>query len=392
MKLVSSLVASLVFLGVPAICAADPSGFAVTSPGAGSEVPLTGGITFMFGAAKGATEYECSVTQGATSWKETVSSGSSACDADHRTVVAKKLKPGTATLGIRAKVKGAWSKPASVDVKLVEKATVAAAPPCTGPKCGGGAGAGAPGGATRGSGDAWASAQAGDHPPFSGEAWHAGTLKGDLAKPASWDGPYGLVPANDTALRCPGADDANPDLTAKNGTVSFGIVLDPRNGASKAPGRAAGSLVPVTVTMVNGVFSGQVTLPAAAVTLVENDTGTALRGVKTLKIEGKAFNRDQKFPDTSLKQGRVLALHVTSPNGASCVVEAVASDSYERMANFTGDELNAALASGGGGGGGGGSAPSCNKRPSGRICGTDSDCCSKSCIPDPKGNVSKICR
>jgi hypothetical protein len=38
-----------------------------------------------------------------------------------------------------------------------------------------------------------------------------------------------------------------------------------------------------------------------------------------------------------------------------------------------------------------GPGPTCSKRSSGHICGTDSDCCSHSCRPDPKHAVSKKC-
>ena len=273
-------------LSVPALAAdsaADPS---ISSPTAGTELPLTGGLDYRIGTVSGATAYECAITQGNAKWKETVSGGSTGCSADHRTVVQKKFKPGRATFGVRAKVNGKWTAPASIVVKLVTAPT----PPPPAPSS----------------------------PPASG----SGASSGGGA-PSTWDGTYHasnqrpsaeFEAAHPSALRCPASSSMVGNVDIENGAVSFVIYLDP---GKAAPNRMpAGARQDVTATLANGKITG--TFPFRQETLDVLASPTAgyngvLAGQTGLTITGTAVN----------EQGRKLKLTVSSGSN-TCSFEATA--------------------------------------------------------------------
>jgi hypothetical protein len=302
-------------LSLPALGGEPAAPASISAPAAGTDLPLTGSLDYSIGRVTGASEYECAITQGGAKWKETISGGSTGCSADHHAIVSKKFKPGKATFGVRAKVNGKWTHPATIEVKLVAAAaTPPATPAASGTHSGGdGASGGAPG-------------------------WPSNVTRGD-ATTASWNStyepPYAPRPtaeweaAHPNVLRCPHSGSMVGSVEVRDGSVAFTILLDP---GTAAPNRMPqGAKLDVTATLANGKITGTAPFKPETLAVLASPTAGyngALAGQTALTFSGTASN-ENSHDAIGLHQGRKLKLTVTS-GSASCSFEANASDFKER--------------------------------------------------------------
>lgn len=297
--------------------AAEPA-VAITFPDPGDDMAISDGLSFQVKAGNGATDLECSITQGSVSWKETESATSTACAPDRK--AAMKFKPGPAKLSVRAKVGKAWTSPTTQAVKLVGDAPAAIDAECRGPKCAAN---------RKPHDDARTATEAGRAVPSK-------TKVGDTKQPASWDGKYVATDHESISgfVRCPTShnEGAIQNVEVSGGVVHFSVEL-------KAEGEP---LAPMTAKIgSDGKISGTATLsPANMAALAKTHPNNArykLDRHKTFKITGTVFNIDALHKGVGhVEQGRAMKLDVdnktflTEASGASdsdgCEFEARAKD------------------------------------------------------------------
>jgi hypothetical protein len=334
MTYVRSTVAGLVFavaLGASGVARADDA--TITYPDPGDEMAIADGLMFQVGPIKGATDLQCTITQGGAKWTENLSGGSSACDPD-RKLVAKKFKPGPATLAVRMKVRGAWTKTATIKVTLIAKKPEVAARACNGPKCN----------------------RVKKHTPKTGT--EAGfpppaSLKQGDRQPASWDSTYTADQheSHGGFLSCPTSHHfvrgvKLDKIHVKHGKLSF--IVELTTGSSDTDPRAIATLT--ASINPDGSISGTSSLSADNMAYLKqyppafSNSDYKLDRHKTFKITGQMTNADD-FALGSVYQGRVMSVAIDNKSLLTIASGSASPDGCEFSAK-AGDFLHGSYENG----------------------------------------------